>query len=350
MLRTPLHNVLAAAGARLGEYRGAETALSFGDAAAEYAALRQRAGIFDLGWRSKLRVSGPDRVRWMNGMVTNNIADLPLDRGAYCFLLNVQGHILGDMYVYHRGEYLLVDTDAWQSDGLRGNLEKFIIMDDVEIASFDDQLTAIGVQGPQSETILKKSGVSIETADSLSVQESTLAGKKTTLVRSDIPNRVELWIAPSDAAATWQALLAAGAEPAGVEALELDRIARGEPRYGQDIRERELPQETGQQRALHFQKGCYIGQEIVERIRSRGAVHRQFSGFIFGDFLPAPGAKIEAAGKEVGEITSTAALPGNNGGRRVGLGYIRQEAAQSAAPLTVGGAPTQVARLPFENL
>ena len=349
MLRTPLHNVLAAAGARLGEYRGAETALSFGDAAAEYAALRQRAGIFDLGWRSKLRVSGPDRVRWMNGMVTNNIADLPLDRGAYCFLLNVQGHILGDMYVYHRGEYLLVDTDAWQSDGLRGNLEKFIIMDDVEIASFDDQLTAIGVQGPQSETILKKSGVSIETADSLSVQESTLAGKKTTLVRSDIPNRVELWIAPSDAAATWQALVAAGAEPAGVEALELDRIARGEPRYGQDIRERELPQETGQQRALHFQKGCYIGQEIVERIRSRGAVHRQFSGFVFRDSLPAPGAKIEAAGKEVGEITSAAALPSNNGARRIGLGYIRQEGAHGA-PLTIAGAPARLATLPFENL
>src|SRR5207253_1910917 len=141
----------------------------------------------------------------------------------------------------------------------------------------------------------------------------------------------ELWIAPSDAAATWQALVAAGAEPAGVEALELDRIARGEPRYGQDIRERELPQETGQQRALHFQKGCYIGQEIVERIRSRGAVHRQFSGFVFRDSLPAPGAKIEAAGKEVGEITSTAALPGNNGGRRVGLGYMQPEARRPSA-------------------
>ena len=349
MVRTPLHNVLAAAGARLGEYRGAETALSFGAAAAEYAALRQRAGIFDLGWRSKLRVSGPDRVRWMNGMVTNNIADLPLDRGAYCFLLNVQGHILGDMYVYHRGEYLLVDTDAWQSDGLRGNLEKFIIMDDVEIVSFDDQLTAIGAQGPQVDSILKKSGVFTEAADPLSVQESTVAGKKITLVRSDIPNRVELCVAPSDAAATWQALVAAGAEPAGVEALELDRIARGEPRYGQDIRERELPQETGQQRALHFQKGCYIGQEIVERIRSRGAVHRQFSGFIFGDFLPVPGAKIEAAGKEVGEITSAAALPSNHGGRRIGLGYIRQESAHGA-PLTIAGAPARLATLPFENL
>jgi len=169
------------------------------------------------------------------------------------------------------------------------------------------------------------------------------------LVRADIPNRFELWIAPSAAAATWQALLAAGAEPAGVEALELDRIARGEPRYGQDIRERELPQETGQQRALHFQKGCYIGQEIVERIRSRGAVHRQFSGFIFGDFLPAPGAKIEAAGKEVGEITSAAALPSNNGGRRIGLGYIRQEGAHGA-PLTIAGAPARLATLPFENL
>src|SRR5207253_9430011 len=356
MLRTPLHNVLAAAGARMGEYRGAETALSFGEAASEYAALRQRAGLFDLGWRSKLRVSGPDRVRWMNGMVTNNIADLPLDRGAYCFLLNVQGHILGDMYVYHRGEYLLVDTDAWQSDGLRGNLEKFIIMDDVEIASFDDQLTAIGVQGPKAENLLKHCGMAFENMEPLSLEtrvaqppSAVLALGSLALVRADIPNRFELWIAPSDAAATWQALLDAGAEPAGVEALELDRIARGEPRYGQDIRERELPQETGQQRALHFQKGCYIGQEIVERIRSRGAVHRQFSGFIFGDFLPVPGAKIEAAGKEVGEITSAAALPSNNGGRRIGLGYIRQEGAHGA-PLTIAGAPARLATLPFENL
>ena len=334
----------------MGEYRAVHTALAFGDSATEYASLRQRAGVFDLGWRSKLSITGPDRVRWMNGMVTNNIVELPLHRGLYCFLLNVQGHILGDMYVYNRSEDLLVDTDAWQSSGLQKTLEKFIIMDDVEITPLDDQLTAIGVQGPQAENVLKKCALSSDGMDPLSARETALNGKKITLVRGEIGNRFELWLSPGDAPAIWQALIAARAEAVGADALELERIARGEPRYGQDIRERELPQETGQERALHYRKGCYIGQEIVERIRSRGAVHRQFSGFVFEGSLPKPGAKIEAAGKEVGEITSTAALPSSNGGRKVGLGYIRQEAADGGAGLTASGAPAQLTPLPFENL
>src|SRR5438045_7821277 len=133
----------------------------------------------------------------------------------------------------------------------------------------------------------------------------------------------ELWLTPANVKSVWEALVQAGAKPVGTAALELLRIASGIPRYGQDIREKDLPQETGQQRALHFTKGCYIGQEIVERIRSRGAVHRQFSGFIFGEFLPTPGPKVEAAGKEVGDITRAASLPSNHGGRPLGWRHCR---------------------------
>src|SRR5258706_296344 len=125
MAHTALHEKLVAAGARFGSYRGAETAAAFGDVAAGVGALRQRCAVFDLGWQSFIVVTGGDRVRWMNGMVTNNVRDLGLGHGVYSFLLNPQGRIQGDLYCYNRGEYLLVETDAEQAPRLRAIFDKF---------------------------------------------------------------------------------------------------------------------------------------------------------------------------------------------------------------------------------
>jgi aminomethyltransferase len=125
----------------------------------------------------------------------------------------------------------------------------------------------------------------------------------------------------------------------------LCRISRGIPQFGVDIRDRDLPQETGQSRALNFTKGCYLGQEIVERIRSRGAVHRQFTAFQVEGALPEPGAKIVAEEKEVGEITSSAILPLPSGDRAVALGYLRREAA--AKELLAAPAKLKPVALPF---
>ena len=133
----------------------------------------------------------------------------------------------------------------------------------------------------------------------------------------------------------------------GTAALDLLRIAAGIPRYGIDIRERDLPQETEQERALNFSKGCYVGQEIVERIRSRGQVRRKFTGFEVNGPLPAPGSKILVEGKEVGEITSAASLPLAGGERRVALGYIRREVATPGKQVEAGGSAASVANLPF---
>ena len=144
----------------------------------------------------------------------------------------------------------------------------------------------------------------------------------------------------------WDALVAAGATSSGSEALELFRIAKGIPRYAIDIRERDLPQETRQDRALHFAKGCYVGQEIVERIRSRGAVHRVFSGFLVEGPLPPVGTKIQADAKDVGEITSAAILPIERGPRQVALGYIRREV-MSGKELLAGESRLKVSEVPF---
>jgi folate-binding protein YgfZ len=352
MVRTPLYERLAAAGADFAEYCGAETARSFGDSRAEYHALVSAAGVYDLGWRAKIVLTGSDRVRWTNGMVTNNVRDLPKDRGNYNFILNPQGRIQGDLYVYNFGDHLLVDTELWQAERLKDIFDKYIIMDDIEVADIRDKLTAIAVQGPKALQLLRSIGLTIsDDVEPLKVDRSVWqdVGISVTRMASDIAQTYEIWLAPENVSKFWNATLAAGAKPVGTEALEIFRIAAGVPRYGQDIRERDLPQETGQTQALHFTKGCYVGQEIVERIHSRGNVHRQFMGFVVNGAQPEPGAKVEADGKEVGEITSSNQLPTESGTEIVALGYIRKESGEPGKSVQVSGSPAVVVRPPFKE-
>jgi folate-binding protein YgfZ len=328
---------------------GEAPAADFGDVRAEFAALVSGCGVFDLGGRAKLRVSGEDRVRWLNGMVTNNVRDLAPGQGVYAFLLNPQGRILDDLYVYNHGDSLLLDVDGARVPQLLELFDHYIIMDDVEVVNVSEEWTAIGVAGARAAEVLAKAGLSPELAPLQFAETSGPLGK-VVLVRGDHPAvaAYELWVAPGEAAKVWDGLVRAGATPAGASAVELSRIAAGVSRYGQDIRERDLPQETGQERALNFSKGCYIGQEIVERIRSRGNVHRMFGGFRIEGALPAPGTKLQVEGKEVGEITSSASLPVNGGEMSVALGYIRREAANKA--VQAGAATAAVAATPFAGV
>src|SRR3954470_6425939 len=193
MAVTPLHPVFASSGAdvRMGEFGGAETAATFGDVAREFAALRAGAGVFDLGRRAKIAVSGNDRIRWMNGMVTNNIRDLAAGHGSYNFLLNAQAHILADMYIYNRGESLLVDTDLSQAERVRELFDKYIIMDEVEIADAGEKLTAIGLAGPKANEVLGKLGISAP-AEPLTIAEANWDGANIVVVRGDRQNTFEL--------------------------------------------------------------------------------------------------------------------------------------------------------------
>jgi folate-binding protein YgfZ len=349
MPATALHEKLASVQARLEEYSGAATAADFGDLGAEFRALLSTCGVYDLGWRAKIEVTGKDRVRWLNGMVTNNIRDLPIGRGAYAFLLKPQGQILGDLYAYNRGESLLLDTSQSQAETIFAILKRYIIMDDVQLTPAGGKLTAIGLAGPRSREVLGGAGFELPDLAPLQFVDLTWQQTELTVVRGDNPavESFELWLAPADAATLWEALSNAGAVPAGARAQELLRIASGVPRYGQDIHERDLPQETDQQRALNFTKGCYIGQEIVERIRSRGAVHRKLTGFSVEGPAPAPGSKIQADGKDVGEVTSVACLPLVSGEKNVAFGYLRREAEAGGKSLEAGGAKLTVANIPF---
>jgi folate-binding protein YgfZ len=349
VMQTALQQRLATNNARLGVYNGAETALGFAGVEQELRSLLSSAGVFDLGWRTKITATGKDRVRWLNGMITNNIRDLAVDHGNYNFVLTHQGRIAGDLYAYNRGNDndLLLDTDRSQAETLIKTLGRYIIMDDVKLADISDSLTAIGICGPKAKDILAAAGIDASSLEPLQIGKRSVDGVETTLVRGpeQKPNWYDIWSHPDSAQKVWEALVRAGAEPVGTDALELWRVLQGIPQYGQDIRERDLAQETEQDRALCFTKGCYIGQEIVERIRSRGQVHRKFTGFEFADGLVAPG-KYDVGGRTLAEITTAVCVPLPAGERNIGLGYIRREA-ESAEPIDMNGKKARVAGLPF---
>src|SRR5579864_4894567 len=155
---TALHAQGGLNAAELVEYRGATTAARFEDPRQEFSSLRNTCGVYDLGFRAKVSLTGGDRVRWLNGMITNNVRDLASGHGVYGFLLNPQGHILGDLYVYNRGESITIDTDLAQREKILATFDHYIIMDDVEVKDLSSELTAIGVSGPKSREILKVAG------------------------------------------------------------------------------------------------------------------------------------------------------------------------------------------------
>ena len=342
---------------RESDYRGATTTKLFSGAQKEFSALTGGAGVFDLGFRARISLKGGDRVRWMNGMVTNNIRDLAAGRGVYAFLLNPQGRILGDMVVYNQGETLTVETDRSQLEKILATFDHYIIMDDVEVTNISDQWTALGVMGPHARAVLSTAGIAFPELQPLQTYAAQCKCNceclECTVERGEDAQQESytIWLAPRDVLKTWQTLITAGATPVGGDALEMQRIVAGVPLYGIDIRERDLPQETEQMRALNFNKGCYVGQEIVERIRSRGNVHRKFTGFMIeGEASVAPGDKVISGEKEIGEITSAAVLQASAGERTAALGYIRREVGAPGREVTIRETKASVAQLPFDLL
>ncbi len=297
-------------------------------------ALVEGAGVYELASRTRFRIAGEDRVRWLNGMVTNTVKDLRPGELNYTFLLNAQGRIQGDGEVWALPGSLLLTTDRGQAAKVGEQLERFIIMDDVELTP-DEGASALGVAGPGAAALL---GVALDSGRFVEF-EGALVGR----VGAE---QFEVWAADL---APWRARLS-GAAACGPEAVEALRILRGVPRYGVDIGEKSLAQETGQMRALNFNKGCYLGQEIVERIRSRATVHKGLRALRLEGAVPPAGTPLFAEGKPeaVGELTSITQsdLPGLAGA--FALGTVRTEASTGSLRYE-GGAASVLARAPLGN-
>lgn len=311
------------------------------------AAIREAAAFSGTTDRAFLRITGPDATRWLNGMVTNNIKDLAPGAGTYNFLLNAQGRIQGDCTIYREPDadeavYLLA-TDTKQFEAIQQLLDRFIIMDDVELTPAYAELDSLLLLGEQAGEVVER--LDLPSLGNLQIARAGSAESPMLVLApySLFVPRYEIYGAASAIAAVRDDLKRVSGVPEVSSAtVEQYRLLEGRPLFGQDIRERDLPQETGQTQALHFSKGCYLGQEIVERIHSRGNVHRIFRVFELhpesdADALPQLPIPLECAGKPAGEITSAAVVPLPGGPKLCALGYLRREAQESKQPITYPG-------------
>jgi len=298
-----------------------------------YNELRGGAVWLDVSGRGKIRVTGEDRVRLLHAMTTNHIQQLTAGMGCYAFFLTAQGRILADVNVLCRNDSFLLDTEPETQRKLLEHLDKFIIADDVTLEDLTPVLATIAVEGPKSPDVLIAArapaldicyGANVEWGSALVARLSVTGGPGLFVIvpvaeKDEILRKIE----------------AAGAVPADEDAFRVVRLEHGTPRYGEDISERYLAQEANQTHALHFHKGCYLGQEIVERVRSRGLIHRVLKALeIEGQRPPEPRTKLQVGGASAGEVTSAAYSPAL--GKVVALGYVRVEYAQPGVEIAAG--------------
>jgi folate-binding protein YgfZ len=311
-------------------YRGAQVPIRFSGASTELQALVRSAGVFDLGYRTFLRATGKDRVRWLNGMITQTVKGLASGQTGYTLVLNPQGRIQGDGDVLSYEDHLELETDRSQLERLLGHLRRFIIMDDVQLQELDAAETVLGIAGPKAAAILAQVGA--EVPEPGTFRTAQLAGVAVTVVAGfgPVAPRWKVRVPANEALIVWNALLAAGATASGTEALEKLRVLEGVPAFDVDFSDKQLPQETNLSRALNFTKGCYIGQETVERIRARATLHRSLRQFELQGETPAmgPGAKVElrAGQAAAGELTSVARIELPGFSKTLALGIARTEA------------------------
>lgn len=296
-----------------------------------YQALHQHAAWLDLSGRGKIRVTGEDRARLLHAMTTNHVQQLKPGDGCYAFFLNAQGRILGDVNLFSFDDHFLLDTEPETRHKLYEHLDRYIIADDVTLTDETDRLSTIAIEGPHSADILAKLGAPIPEAT-----YSTAPWKDRIVARVDSTGSGGFFIFTPDKASVIEELEAQGAIAAKPDQASIVRIENGRPRYGEEITERFLVQETGQMHAIHFSKGCYLGQEIVERVRSRAQIHRILRRIEIDTIeIPRAGTKFEG-----GEIVSAVLSPALN--KVVAMAYVKIPNSEPGSEFVINGAPARV--------
>ena len=347
-------SIEAAAGAEFIEAGGVRVPRRFGPLEREWHTVRRGVGLLDARHRAILSLIGGDRVSFLQGMVTNNVARLVEGQGCYAALLTIQGRIVSDLYVYALSDKLLLDVPAQRTEAVHDALDRLIIADDVEFEQ-DGIVPLVSVEGPGAADLLARvANARVHDLDLCDHGEITIDGVAVGCVAVGQCGEIgyRLLGAPDSAAALWQSLRAAGAAPVGFDTLNVLRLEAGIPWFGIDMDEATLVMEVGLDAAISFNKGCYLGQEVVERVAARGHVNRKLCGLISdGALVPPAGAPITHEDKEVGHITSAAhslAL-----GKIIALGYVHRSAFEvgTALQAMVGETPVAltVAALPFHR-
>src|SRR6266576_1034505 len=341
---TPLAVVYAGTGAKMGLWFGCALPNDFGNAEAEYRYLNQSVALVDKNYRAYLAFTGPDRVRYLNAILTNNIKDLGAGHGIVSLLLNPQGHILAEIETYAFPDRLLCVSYSMIRERLIEVLDKYIIMDDVTLTDETPRYGTLALEGPKAAALVKE----VSRADLTKFEELSSHGGKVGSIPCWITKRspggvpgAEFFAESGKLAELWQILSDAArwheGAPMGYAALSASRLAQGVPWFGYDFGEKQIPHEAGlHDTHISYTKGCYTGQEIVERVRSRGQVNRRRVELLFsGDAVPEPDALLTQDDKEVGYVTRAARAW--DPPRILGMGYVRKEANAPGTVLQCAG-------------
>jgi len=357
-----LHLEHAARGARFDQVNGAEVVADYGDAQAEYGALRQTGVVLDLSFRSRLCVTGADRVRFLHGQVTNDVQRLKMGEGCYAALITAKGRIQSDLNIYRLEEELLLDFEPGLTPAVCRRLEQYIIAEDVQVVDVAPHYGLLSVQGPKAREIVSalapRSDIPQQPWRLIKVHD---AGLGEVYIIHQPRLRLEgydCFVPVASLAAAFEKMVGAAAgvdgRVCGWNAFELARIEAGVPRFVVDMDETNIPLEAGLEGvAISFQKGCYIGQEVISRIKTYGQVAKALRGLQLAEGLknlPAKGDKLFRAGKEAGYVTSAAASPEFGS---IALGYVRREMNEVGTELQLrqaeGERAARIVEVPFSG-
>jgi folate-binding protein YgfZ len=362
-IETPLAGVHRRAGAKMGVWFGCALPDDWGDAREEQRFANESVALIDKNYRAYFTFSGPDRVRYLNAILTNNIKDLGNGQGVVSLLLNAQGRILAEIETFG-GEKIFLVSYLMIRERLAEVLERYIIMDDVTFSDDAEKFGTLAPEGPRAAEVVKElTGVDINSLPELGWAEVVVSSRasagaaagNTNSENSDaaIPCRLvrrfaggEFIVARDKLEPLWDVLLQAtrrhGGGPMGYKALSAQRLVKGVPWFGYDFGEKQIPHEAGLESShISYTKGCYTGQEIVERVRSRGQVNRRRVELLFsGEGVPENGAELTVDGKAVGYVTRAARSwfpPGV-----LGMGYLGKEHRGAGAKVQWNGGSATV--------
>ena len=333
IIETPLALIHEQGGAKMATWFGCNLPDNFGgDWQQEYWFAHKAVALIDKNYRCYFELTGPDRVRYLNAILTNNIKDLAPSHGNASLLLNAQGRILAEIETYALPESLFCVSYAMIRERLSETIEKYIIMDDVTLADETQLLGTLALEGPAAAEIAAElTGVDLNSLAELQRQDVHIGAIPCTISRRSPGKFVggDILAERRHMESLWHTLQerakAVGGGAVGYAALSALRLEQGIPWFSYDFGDKQIPHEAALENShISYTKGCYTGQEIVERVRSRGQVNRRRIGLRFGgDAVPTSGEVLTADGKEAGYVTRAAFSPMMS--CAIGMGYVRKE-------------------------
>jgi folate-binding protein YgfZ len=352
-IETPLAALHKSTGATLETWFGCVLPDHWTDPRAEQEFARKTVALVDKNYRAYLSFTGPDRVRYLNAILTNNVKDLSPGQGNASLLLNPQGHILAEIETFALPDSLFCVSYAMIRERLIEWLDKYIIMDDVTLTDESQRYGTLALEGPRAAAVIRElTGVDLSSLAELDRIECMVASIPCWITKRSPGGLAgcEFLCEREKLAELWQVLLTSakkrGGGPMGYTALSAQRLAQGVAWFGYDFGEKQIPHEAGLESThISYTKGCYTGQEIVERVRSRGQVNRRSVDLIFdGAGVPAAGEALTADGKEVGFVTR-AAVP-SFFPHAIGMGYVRKDHNALGSQLNWSGGTAVVSKFP----